>query len=266
MIRSSLCILMIVALFAGVGFASELTDSLKTGKADVKSTSQLAFGPEGILFVADSIQGAIFAFDTGDVKPAAGAVKIDIKGINDKIAAQLGIAADQLLINDLDVNPISKNVYVAVSRGRGPDGIPVILKVDASGKMTEFAINNVKHSMTLLADPAKMEPSDKPGRNPAGPINANPRVDTVTDMAYLDGKVIVAGLSNEEFNSDLRTIPFPFKAATQQKGTGRSNLAFESRKVRDQFSDPHIHSVHGGQTTVSVGVLHLHASRKDSGQ
>jgi hypothetical protein len=32
----------------------------------------------------------------------------------------------------------------------------------------------------------------------------------VTDLAYVDGMVIVAGASNEEFSSTLRRIPFPF--------------------------------------------------------
>ena len=29
-------------------------------------------------------------------------------------------------------------------------------------------------------------------------------------MAYVDGALLVAGLSNEEFSSKLRRIPFPF--------------------------------------------------------
>ena len=37
-------------------------------------------------------------------------------------------------------------------------------------------------------------------------------------MAFLDGKLIVAGLSSEEFASTLRVIPYPFKEA--DKGTG----------------------------------------------
>ena len=36
------------------------------------------------------------------------------------------------------------------------------------------------------------------------------RTSTVTDMAYVDGSLLVAGLSNEEFSSKLRRIPFPF--------------------------------------------------------
>ena len=41
--------------------------------------------------------------------------------------------------------------------------------------------------------------------------NWNPRLQTITQLAYMDGNVIVAGLSNEEFSSNLRIIPFPFR-------------------------------------------------------
>ena len=33
---------------------------------------------------------------------------------------------------------------------------------------------------------------------------------TITDMVYLNGNLLVAGLSNEEWSSTLRSIPFPF--------------------------------------------------------
>jgi hypothetical protein len=36
------------------------------------------------------------------------------------------------------------------------------------------------------------------------------RTSTVTDMAYVDRTLLVTGLSNEEFSSKLRRIPFPF--------------------------------------------------------
>ncbi len=44
------------------------------------------------------------------------------------------------------------------------------------------------------------------------------QVETITSIAYIDGNVIVAGLSNEEFSSTLRSIPFPF--TTAEKGAG----------------------------------------------
>ena len=129
MARPSASILMILFV-ALAAFSAGATDSLKPGTPDLKSASQLTFGPEGILFVGDSRQAAVFAIATEDTKPAPAAVNLAIEGINEKLAAALGINADQLLINDLKANPISHNLYFAVSRGRGPDGIPVILRVD----------------------------------------------------------------------------------------------------------------------------------------
>ena len=40
----------------------------------------------------------------------------------------LGTDSKQIAINDLAVNPLSGNVYLSVSRGRGPDAIPVLVR------------------------------------------------------------------------------------------------------------------------------------------
>ena len=205
--RTSFCALLVIALFAATGFSAGLTDSLKQGKADIKSAGVVAFGPEGILFVGDSVAGAIFAFDTQDRTAAQGA-PVDITAINEKIAAMLGTAADQILINDLAVNPISKKMYLTVSRGRGPSATPVILRVDNKGKIEQLSMESIGHAKVMLPDPPASQ----------GEGRQNPRLNSITDLAYLDGKVLIAGLSNEEFASTLRSVPFPFQQAS--KGAG----------------------------------------------
>jgi hypothetical protein len=42
-------------------------------------------------------------------------------------------------------------------------------------------------------------------------------MESITDMAYVDGKLVIAGLSNEEFASKLRTVAYPF--ASVEAGT-----------------------------------------------
>ena len=42
---------------------------LSAGKANLKSAGALTFGPDGVLFVGDSIGGAIVALDTNDKTP-----------------------------------------------------------------------------------------------------------------------------------------------------------------------------------------------------
>src|SRR5215470_6739726 len=180
---------------------------LTTGKVPLMSAGALAFGPSGILFVGDSIGGSVVAIDTQDTKSATSAVKINVEAVDAKIAALVGITPDQIVINDVTVNPVSKNVYLSASRGRGPDAMPLIMRVDAAGKVTPISLDNAKYAAVSL--------TDSPVANPSA--RQNPRVQTITDMAYVNGNLIIAGLSNEEWSSALRSIPYPFNAAP--KGT-----------------------------------------------
>ena len=186
---------------AALSFAAGIT--MQTGKVDLKSAGALAIGPDGILFVGDTLGAKIVALDADDRTPSKAVANLEIKGVNEKIAAMLGTAADQILIQDVVVNPISKNVYVAVQRGRGADAVPVILRADPSGKLSEVSLASIKHQSVSLVD--------QPQRD-------QQRMETITQLKYVDGKVMVAGLSNEEFSSSLRAIPFPFESAA--KGTG----------------------------------------------
>lgn len=143
------------------------TSNLQPGKAELKSAGSLAFGQDGILFVGDTAGASIWALDVQDNKMAKGSSAIEIKGINEKIAAMLGTSPDQILINDTAVNPASKNVYISVSRGRGPDALPVILRVDAAGKMSAIALENIAHSSVRFSDAPASPPTagkSKPSR------------------------------------------------------------------------------------------------------
>src|SRR5439155_23689145 len=134
--RFALTGLLSIALLAGPSRAADLTESLKTGTPDIKSVGPLAFGPDGVLFVGDPQGAAIFAIDTGDRTPSpAGPFKVE--AVDDKVAALLGTEAKQILINDLAVNPASGRAYLSVSRGKGPDAKPVLLRSDNKGKIEE---------------------------------------------------------------------------------------------------------------------------------
>ncbi len=164
------------------------------------SAEVLAFGPAGILFVGDSLAGAITALDTGDRTPGAQTPAVSVQGIDQKIAALLGTKPGDVRINDLKVNPLSKNIYIAVSRGRGPDAIPAVVRINSAGILEEMNLAVLRSTRIELPGLRDSEARRR-------------RTLAITDLQYSDGKVIVAGLSNEDFSSTLRLVPYPFSKA-----------------------------------------------------
>lgn len=182
--------------------AADLTASLKAGTPKLQSAGPLAFGPDGVLFVADTRGASIFAIDTGDrTKGESGFATIP--GIGKKIAALLGTSPRDIRITDLAVNPASGRPYLAVARGQGPQAIPVLLRVGKNGRLEEFSLKNVRFAKASLPNPPA----------PGGEGRRNRRAQSITDLAFVEDRVLVAGLSNEEFASNLRSIPFPFTQA-----------------------------------------------------
>jgi hypothetical protein len=189
------------ALITGAAFAAPGA-GLTAKKLELTSAGPLAFGPPGILFVGDSAGASLIAIDTGDRKANKGAGSIELKGINQKIAAALGTTPDQITIQDLAVNPVSRNIYFSISRAK----TPVILKLDVAGKITELSLDNITHARVALPD-APADVKDARGNSK--------RMETITDLGFADGRVFIAGLSNEEFSSSLRSIPYPFESAAK---------------------------------------------------
>jgi hypothetical protein len=192
---------------------------LMRGTPKIQSISELAFGPEGVLFVGDARGGAVFALDLGDTKPRGKSDPVNVQDVEARIAARLGTKASEIMVHDLAVNPISQNVYLSVSRGRGkwtldsqlPNHVAdadILLRIPADGNgesIDVISLANVRYARKEIPDPIgadKMHPWLK---------GISRRTDSISDMAYADGTLYVAGLSNEEFASTMWTMPFPFR-------------------------------------------------------
>ncbi len=80
-----------------------------------------------------------------------------------------------------------------------------IIKVDSAGKVTMVPLTDLKHTAVSLVDSPAADPKAR----------QDPRMLTITDMAFVDGHLMVAGLSNEEWSSALRSIPYPFTSVAQ---------------------------------------------------
>lgn len=195
---------MAIAL-AGFASASQAaTPGLdQSGKPDLKSAGPIAFGPDGVLFVADPAGAAVFAIEVAKAKPVEGkAGEFKVPGVDAKVASLLGTTAGDILINDLAVQPGSSVAYLSVSRGKGPAGTPALVTVDSQGAVALVGLDKVNYAKVALSNAPDADAKDKRGNSL--------RSESITDLAYIDGRVLVAGLSNEEFASKLRAFRFPF--------------------------------------------------------
>lgn len=167
------------------------------GTPEIKSISALSFGKDGILFIGDSKSATVYAIETRDAKNSPEAAPA-ISNIDQKIAAALGTQKENIAITDMAVNPLSKKIYISV---QVTDGTPAIVKIEGD-KIASVATKNINFSDVVLNDAVAEDAKDGRGR----PL----RISTISDISFDNGKLMLSGLSNKEFSSTFRSIPFPF--------------------------------------------------------
>ena len=198
-----------VAVTATLASAAKAAASygMTKGAPDIKSVGPLAFGPAGVLFVADPVGAKVFALDVGAGRAMA-AQPVSIDKLDMRLAAFLGAAPADIAVRDVAVQPGSNIVFISVMRGSGAAAVPALVKIDAKGELSQVALTNIAFAQTTVEKAPGLDDKRTAGRQPLRSV-------TVTDLAYTDGTVLIAGASNEEFTSAFRRVAFPFNGAAQ---------------------------------------------------
>ncbi len=179
---------------------NNLKDGFTLGTPKLKSIKTIAFGPENILFVGDNDGMMVYAIDIKDVKGKSG-MTLNIDNIDAKIAASMGASASEIKILDMAVNPNSNNVFFAVRKEQGEKIHSALFRLSSEG-LKEFPLEQVNYTKVAI--------EDAPEADTIIYKDWKSRRFTITDMHYVNGEVFISGLSNEEFSSSLRRVPFPF--------------------------------------------------------
>ncbi|MFT5459575.1 MAG: hypothetical protein ACI9K2_006090, partial [Myxococcota bacterium] len=198
------------------------THSLSAAAADPEPPIQFAgaleFGPEGVLFVGDNVGGAVFAIEVGTGSPPAADKPIDIDDIDVVIGGALGVGPSRITINDMAVHPTTREVYLSVSRGHATGALPALVKVDHSGQVHNLPLAALPVTRQPLHDVPDgtqgfqvrgffgQPPSPKEVAKAQQPMNLL----AIMDLEYYGDELFVSGISNEEFASTLRRLPYPF--------------------------------------------------------
>lgn len=185
----------------------------------ITSMSALAFAPDGVLLVGDTGAGAIFAVDLGARTKVEKAQRVDLKDVETKIAALVGSRASDIMVHDMAVDPLTFETYFSVSRNRGrwsnafdlPNDLgpaTELVKVRQDGSLQ--GVDLAGHAWTRAVLPRTIAP----GRKHLFKEGVDPRTESITDLAFDEGTVWVAGLSNEEFSSAIWRVPYPFTGSS----------------------------------------------------
>jgi hypothetical protein len=179
---------------------------MRVAPLELESVGVMTFGSDATLYVADSRAGAVYAIDVAENERDTSTSGIEIKDIDDKIAAALNTSKDEIRIHDMVAHPVSQTVYFSVTKGRGNDAMPVIVRLTKRDqKISTLPLGAIRHARVELPDAAS--------RDTTMPWEGVPRSFTMTHLAAGNGELYVAGLSNEAFKSTLRRVPLPFGQA-----------------------------------------------------
>lgn len=171
---------------------------LSEGQLELQSANVLAFGPDGILFIGDAKAAKIYAVQTGDKPGDPQQMKQEMDNVAAKIAQS--IEASQVEIADLAVNPLSGRLFMSVNSDKGPR----IVMLDGQGAITALPLDKIHFSTLEIPNP----PEDKVVGE--GRRARNHRMNSVTDLAFVEGKLLVSGIASAEIPSTVRSFDFPF--------------------------------------------------------
>lgn len=211
---------------------------------DLRSAGQLEFGADGVLFVADSLGSKVAALETGDVTHAGSPAPIFVEAIDMEIADLLGAAPNDVVINDMAVNPISQNVYLSVHVGRSVDPRVALVRVDhATGALSEIDLESAEASEVALPSP--------PGFEDVLQYGQSERTLTATDLTWhpeagdAAGELFVAGVSNQDFASTLRRVSYPFDGTMEMASVEIYHAGHDRQETRAPIVTSVVHEIDG---------------------
>ena len=206
-------------------------NGMHLGAVQLQSAGVMYFSRDGTLFVADPRGAAIYAIDVADTYRDTSRTGVQITDVDGKIAAALGTTRDQIRIVDMVAHPLSQSLYFSLTRGKGNDAVPALVRVTkADEKVTVLPLENIRNTRADIPD--------APTPDAKTPWGDSKRTFSVTHLALVDGELYIAGLGNEEFASTLRRMPYPFvgkEASTTVEMYHTSHDRYETASPIESF-------------------------------
>lgn len=207
--------------------------------AQVRSVSKIEFGPPGVLFVADWRNSSVHAVSLPSAASTAPA-PFNLMDLQSEIERALGTR--DFTVRDLKVRPGTAEVYLAVSYGK--EQAPAVLRVDGTGAISKIDLAKETGRPVVLRDA------------PTGDLTfwdkTPERSLTVSAMRWHDGKLYLAGLSNQTFASTLRVVSYPFDGRQTVSSIAMFHTSHDQMETRAPIRTFDFVKVNGVDTLVAA--------------
>ena len=226
----------------------------------IESLGALEFSPQGVLFAGDNLLGAVHAFDLSDETRTKEIFEINVNHVDARIAAVLGTSQNSVQINDMAVHPKSGEVYLSVTRGHGVEALPALIKINAEIELTVIDLSAIAYRTQILSSVPDMSKQFKPRGAMMSPPSAKDiakaqrpqRMFTIMDIEYHKGEVFIAGISNEEFCSVLRRMPYPFDGIENMSNIEMFHIAHDQYESRAPIRSMQIRNIDGIEQIIAA--------------
>ena len=226
----------------------------------INSLGTMVFNNDGILFIGDNISGSILAFDFKSEKQQKRNFEINIYNIDARIASVLGTSPASVQVNDIAVHPKSGEVYLSVTRGHGLDALPALLKVDSANQLTVIDISQASVTSQSLSKLPSIESTiglrgtagSAPTPKEVAKSQRSLRTLAFVAMEFYNGELFVAGISNEEFCSILRRMPYPFDGTESISNIEMYHIVHDSYETRAPIRSMSVQTIDGKDHLVAA--------------
>ncbi len=207
----------VLASAVSITSTEQAEDSLRP-MPDMRFAGALTFSDDGVLFVGDNHNGAVYAFEVPGQEPPEQPEPSSMRNIDAKIAELLGIRPGALEINDLAVHPVSNEIYISITRIESFASQPAIVKVSVDRTISLLDTSSLVWQKQLLTEFPEGETALQARKGGAGPLLPRDQAKgaiairslAIMDLEYHQGELFVAGVAYDSFQSSLRRISYPF--------------------------------------------------------
>lgn len=211
------------------------------------SLTVLEFGGPNTLFAADDIQNKVYALELAEIPDETGnleSVPYNLVGLGSQLAAFFEVSPFDISYHDLAVHPVTKSAFISLSMaGEGGERSALVM-ISPQGEIVSLDYQTLDYTSIDIAEPA--DPNVTFWRDIPAPALS------VTDFEFDDGQLYVAGLSNGEFASTLRSIAYPFETGIETTSIEMFHTAHNQNETRAPIRAMAMVDLDGEKTMVAA--------------